>query len=76
MATKIEFYERLKEHIPDEAARLIAEEVNVEDELITKDYLHGELQSLRSDMFRWMLAFFAPLWLGVFGTLAAILIRG
>ena len=73
MGTKIEFYQRLREHIPDEAARLIAEEALVESRVVTEDRFVAELEKLRSSLFRWMLVFFAPLWVGVlvFGTLNA-----
>lgn len=104
MGAKIGFYERLKEHIPEQAARLIAEEMTIEGELsakleqlatkddlerfatkdelarfATKDDLHRvemSVERLRSSMFRWQLTFFVPMWLGVYGTLAAILFRG
>lgn len=76
MVTKIEFYQRLREHIPDEAARMIAEEVPVESKPVTEDRLVAELEKLRSAFFRWALAFFVPLWIGVYATLVAIVIKG
>jgi hypothetical protein len=83
LTTKIEFYDRLREHIPEPAARLIAEEVPVESDVATKADLavavaqvNGSIESLRSSMFRWMLVFFLPLWVGVYGTLIAILLKG
>jgi hypothetical protein len=88
VATKIEFYQRLREHIPEEAARMIAEEMPTESQLATKqdlsalstkDDLHGvelSVERLRSSMFRWNLVFFVPLWIGVYATLVAILLRG
>lgn len=90
MSTKIELYERLREHIPEPAARMIAEEMPFESQLATKNDLvdtekrlseriHGvelSVEQLRSSMFRWQLLFFVPLWIGVYGTLVAILFRG
>ena len=95
MGTKIGFYDRLKEHIPEPAARMIAEEMTSEGELsakldrlaakadlerfATKEDLHRvelSVERLRSDLFRWQLMFFVPLWIGVYGTLVAILFRG
>lgn len=34
-----------------------------------------DVEHLRSSMFRWMLTFFLPLWVGVYGTLIAILLH-
>ncbi|MGH9324562.1 MAG: hypothetical protein ACRD3V_32345 [Vicinamibacteria bacterium] len=105
MTTRIEFYQRLREHIPDAAARLIAEETKVEGEVpskadlslteerlgarivvteerfdarlaLTEQRLLTSIEQLRSSMFRWQLMFFVPLWIGVYGTLVAILVRG
>jgi len=81
--TKIGFYQRLREHIPEEAARMIAEEMPTESQLATKQDVErtelrvvASVEQLRSSMFRWMLLFFVPLWAGVYGTLVAILFRG
>lgn len=41
--------------------------------------IHGvelSVEKLRSSMFRWQLVFFVPLWVGVYGTLVAIVFRG
>lgn len=90
MSTKIELYERLREYIPEPAARMTAEEMPFESQLATKDDLrvtahelreeiHGvqlSVERLRLSMFRWQLLFFVPLWVGVYGTLVAILFRG
>jgi hypothetical protein len=89
MTTKFEFFERLREHIPEPAARLIAEEMPMEsglsakldafatkqDVLLTAAHLEQSIERLRSSLFRWQLMFFVPLWIGVYGTLVAILIR-
>jgi hypothetical protein len=83
VTTKIEFYQRLREHIPEPAARMIAEEMSTEGQLVTRDEFNAgihrlelSIETLRSSFFRWSLLFFVPLWLGVYGTLVAILFRG
>lgn len=82
MTTRTEFYQRLREYIPDEAARIIADEMTTETDIVsrfeklaTKTDVDLSVERLRSDMFRWMLVFFAPLWIGVYGTLVAIILR-
>jgi hypothetical protein len=76
VTTKLEFYQQLKEHIPEEAARLIAEEIQVEAKLVTEEHFDLGIEKLRSSMFRWNLLFFVPLWVGVWGTLVTVLVRG
>ena len=83
MATRIEFYQQLREHIPEEAARMIAEHLVPEREPATKHDLEMSVQNLemsverlRTSMFRWQLTFFVPLWIGVYATLVAIILRG
>ena len=83
MGTKIEFYQRLRELIPEEAAKLIAEEMPTESQLATKhDLAEGlhrvelSVERLRASTFRWNLVFFVPLWIGAYATLVAILFRG
>jgi hypothetical protein len=79
LTTKIEFYDQLREHLPEPAARLIAEEMRLETDLATRADVgatHLAVEGLRSSMFRWMLLFFAPLWIGVYATLVAILLKG
>jgi len=105
LTTKIEFYDRLREHIPEPAARLIAEEMRLDAELATKADLalavaatkadlalavaatkadltiavahtDASIERLRSSLFRWTLTFFVPLWIGVYATLIAILLKG
>jgi hypothetical protein len=75
VSTRIEFYQRLQEHLPEQAARLIAEEMPVESDLATKhqldDAVHRlelSIERLRSSMFRQQLIFFVPLWVGVYAT--------
>ena len=83
MATKIELYQQLREHIADEAAQVIAEEVAMEsviadklDALPTRDELENKIERLRASTFRTLLFFFVPMWVGVYATLAAIVLRG
>lgn len=86
MSTRIEFYERLREHIPDEAPRLIAEEMSTEstviakiEHLATKDDVHRvelAVEKLRSSTFRWNLLFFVPLWVGTYASLVTMVLRG
>jgi hypothetical protein len=83
VSTKIEFYQRLREHIPEEAARMIAEEMSTESQLVTHEEFNDGIhrlelliEKLRSSSFRWNLLFFVPLWVGVYATLVAILLRG
>jgi hypothetical protein len=56
---------------------LIAEAVARPDDVATK----SDIQELREDLLvfkaevrHWMLAFFVPLWIGVYGTLGAIVV--
>jgi hypothetical protein len=75
VATHVELYEALKPHVGREAAQMIADVVPPASNLATKD----DIQALRGDIFKWGLVFFVPLWLGVWGTLAALavqLVRG
>jgi hypothetical protein len=43
-------------------------------ELVTKDYLDAKLAEFKSEMRSWMLSFFVPLWIGVYASLAAIVV--
>lgn len=72
MVTNIELYEALKSRLGEEGARLLAERFPRSEELVTKADLRAELAELKADMRGWMLAFFVPLWIGVYGTLAAV----
>lgn len=77
MESNIEFYEALRAHMPDEVARLIADHMPQTEELATKRdllELRVELAELKADIRGWMLSFFVPLWIGVYGTLAAVVI--
>lgn len=78
MITNVEPYEALKDAIPVEAAKMIAEVVPPAKELATK----SDIAELRGDMhqgferqIRWMFGAMIPLWLGLYGTLITLLIR-
>jgi hypothetical protein len=71
--TQLEFFESLKPHVGEEGARLIAEALPP-SELVTKDYLDAKIGEFKSEMRGWMLTFFVPLWVGVYLSLAAIVI--
>lgn len=85
MATTVELYEALKGHVGPDAARLVAESIPMTSELATKSDLallgaeikaeiaeiRGEIKGVETRLMRWMLTYFVPLWLGVYGTLAA-----
>lgn len=67
-------------HLPDEVARVIADRL-LSQELATKSDIQElrnefklEMAELKADMRGWMLAFSVPLWIGVYGTLAAVVI--
>ena len=75
--TQVEFYEALKPHVGEERARLIAEVLPM-DEVLTvpvfETKLNAALAEFKAEMRGWMLAFFVPLWIGVYLTLGAIVI--
>ena len=83
MALNLERYEILKRHMPEEAARVIAEAFPAADQLLTKDYLDARLAEFRvevlrefASMHRWMLTFMASLWLGLGGMIVAMSLKG
>jgi hypothetical protein len=76
VATDIELYEVLKPKLGEEGARLIAERLG-DQAVATK----ADIQELRTDfaefkaeMRDWMLRYFIPLWIGVYGTLGALIV--
>lgn len=88
MTSNVELYRGLCEHIPPEAARMIAEALP-ETDRFTRDLeqletrllaaIHGvraEIQEAKADVFRWMLTFFASLWLGLAGLIVAVVLGG
>lgn len=80
--TNIELYEALKAPVGDEAARMIAEVVPAAGELATKTDiadLRAEMHREFSQMKGWLFASMVPVWVGVYGTLVAmvvLLLRG
>lgn len=81
MAHTIELYDALRERLGDNTARMLAEAIPTERELATKTDIESlrlatkaDIQGLRADLMRWMLLFFVPLWIGTYGTLAAVVI--
>jgi hypothetical protein len=86
MATGLELYEALKPTVGEDAARMIAEALPLTDRVATKTDLQqvadqirsdirGDIQEAKSDMFRWMLGFFATLWLGNVGVIVTLLVK-
>jgi hypothetical protein len=83
MSTNVELYRGLCEHIPPEAAKLIADAVPQGAELATRSELHqveyrllAAIHEMKADMFRWMLTFFASLWVGLAALIVAVLLGG
>jgi hypothetical protein len=75
MASNIELYEAIKDSVGSEAAKMLAEALPRSEQLATKEdieRLKADIERLKADMTRWMLTFFVPLWIGVYGTLAAV----
>ena len=80
--TNIELYEALKKDLSEDSARMIAEVVPAAQDLATRADLIGvekrlqeRIDKLESRQLRWTLAFFVPLWAGVFGVLIAIVVK-
>ncbi len=71
----LERYEPLKKHLPEEAARVIAEAFPRPD-LVTKDYLDARLAQTEGSMHRWILTFMATQWLGFAGMIVALVLKG
>ena len=89
MVTNIELYESLSGKVGEEAARMISDMVPPAAELATKSdivELKHEVSEIRGEMrasfravearlTRWMLTFFVPLWLGVWGVIVTLLVK-
>jgi hypothetical protein len=71
MATSLELYEALKSHVGDEAARMIAERLPMSEQVATK----GDLHAMEARIFRWMLGFFATLWVGNAALIVTIVLK-
>ena len=70
MATSVELYRALRGKLGENAAKMLAESIPRSEELATKT----DIAELRADMRGWMLTFFVPLLIGVYGTLAAVIV--
>jgi hypothetical protein len=91
MTTGLELYEALKPTIGEDAARMIAEALPMTDKVATKAdvaAVRADIDALRRDAvtkadlhameartFRWMLGFFATLWLGNAGLIVTIVLK-
>ena len=80
MPTGLEVYEALKPTIGEEAARMIAEALPMTDRVATKSGLSelatkADLHAMEARTFRWMLGFFATLWLGNAGLIVTIILK-
>ncbi len=82
-ATNVELYEALKEPIGAKAARLIAEVFPAASNLATNQAL-AEVQlrlvermaALETRIMARLWVMFVPLWIGVFGLIATLLVKG
>lgn len=86
MTTGVELYEALKPTVGEEAARMPAEALPLSDRVATKSDLigledsilvkvGGHLSAMEARIFRWMLGFFATLWLGNVGVIVTLLVK-
>jgi hypothetical protein len=81
MATGVDLYKALRPKVGEVAARMIAEALPMTDRVATKSDLgelvtKSDLHAMEARIFRWMLGFFATLWLGNAGVIVTLLIRG
>ena len=79
---KVELYEALKEHVGEEAGRLMAEAFPLTDEVATKtdlarqdERMDARLRKMEARLFRWMLGFFATLWVGSVGIIVTLILK-
>ncbi len=79
MTSTLELYEALKEHVGEEAARMIAEALPLSDRIVTESYLDARLDArlgqMEARIFRWMLGFFATLWLSNVGVIVTLILK-
>jgi hypothetical protein len=71
MFASLELYEALKVHVGEDAARMIAEQIPMSEHVATK----GDLHAMEARIFRWMLGFFATLWLGNAALIVTIVLK-
>lgn len=86
----VELYEALKGPVGEKAARMIAEIVPVAADVARKQDIHElrsemregfanlrtEMQAINNRTIRWILGVTIPLWVGTWGMMATILVRG
>lgn len=72
MATNLALYEALKRHLDEETARMLVETLPSGQDLATK----ADLKALEIRLLRWMLTFFASLWVGFAATIVTIVLAG
>jgi hypothetical protein len=89
MVTSVQMYNVLKEQVGEEAARMIVEQLARADDVATKTDIAGvnhniEMLGLRLEArisaseartFRWMLGFFATLYLGTAGMIVTLVLK-
>jgi len=86
MATGLELYEALKPTVGEEAARMIAEALPMSDRVATKSdiddaiarlelCIDARLGAFEGRIFRYMLGFFATLWVALAGMIVAIITK-
>ena len=83
MTTNLELYDTLRKHLHEEAARVFAETIPSTDQLATRNdilFLKAEFEAamhrMEAAMYRWMLTFFATLFLGMGSMILAIVLKG
>lgn len=74
--SNIRLYNALKPHVGEEAAEMIAEVIPPADQLVTKQDLDVGLSSVKADLLKWMIALMVPTWVGTYGVIAAIVLKG
>ena len=82
MTTGLELYEALKPTVGEEAARMIAETLPMTERVAAKSdlealgsRLEGQIHASEARMFRWMLGFFATLWVGNAALIVTIVLK-
>ena len=80
MTTGLELYEALKPTLGEEAARMVAEALPMTDRVATKSDLaelatKSDLAHLEARMFRWILGFFATLWVSNVGVIVTLILK-
>ena len=82
MTTGLELYEALRPSVREDAARMIAEALPLTDRVATKgdlEQLHlvmkADLNAMEARIFRWMLGFFATLWVSNCGVIVTLLVK-